>query len=70
VSDSSLITVNGKPREIEAGSTVADLLTQLGLDPRAVAVEHNRVIIKRETYADALLNDGDHLEVVRFVQGG
>ena len=70
MSGSEFITLNGKPREIAPGSTVADLLTELGLDPRTVAVEHNRTIIKRETYAGATLSSGDNLEVVRFVQGG
>ena len=64
------ISVNGKLREMAPGSTVTDLLAQLELDPRAVAVEHNRVIIKREAYASAVLGPGDTLEVVRFVQGG
>jgi thiamine biosynthesis protein ThiS len=70
VSESQLITLNGKPRQVAQGSTVADLLAELGLDPRTVAVEHNRIIIKRETYAEAALSAGDNLEVVRFVQGG
>lgn len=64
------IHLNGKPREIVVGTTVTDLLAELELDPRAVAVEYNRVIIKREAYASAVLGVGDTLEVVRFVQGG
>lgn len=70
MSETPLISLNGKPRLVTTGSTVADLLAELDLDPRAVAVEHNRVIIKRETYAEAVLRAGDNLEVVRFVQGG
>jgi thiamine biosynthesis protein ThiS len=64
------IHLNGKPREIAVGTTVTDLLAELELDPRAVAAEYNRVIIKREAYASAVLGVGDTLEVVRFVQGG
>ena len=70
MSESPVITLNGKSRQVAAGSTVADLLAELDLDPRAVAVEHNRVIIKREAYSGAALSAGDNLEVVRFVQGG
>ena len=64
------VTVNGKPREVEAGDTVADLVASLGLDARVVAVEHNGVILKRDAYAATPLEAGDRLEVVRFVQGG
>ena len=70
MSESPVITLNGKSRLVAAGSTVADLLAELDLDPRAVAVEHNRVIIKQEAYSGAALRAGDNLEVVRFVQGG
>ena len=62
--------VNGRQREVAPGSSVEDLLRELGLHPRAVAVEHNRDILKRPAYASTLLAEGDRLEIVRFVQGG
>lgn len=65
-----LLTVNGEPRRIASGSSIADLVTALGLDPRKVAVEHNAQIAPRSTLADAMLGDGDVLEIVHFVGGG
>jgi len=54
-----------------AGSTVADLLCELGLDPRLVVVEHNRTILRdRTTYAAQPLASGDTIEIVHFVGGG
>ena len=64
------IVVNGERREVRAGATVADLLAEIGLEPRAVAVELNRLILRREALGTRHLEAGDHVEVVRFVQGG
>lgn len=64
------ITINGEPKEIADGSTVAALLDELGLDPKVTVVERNAEILERATYADSTLADGDTLELVRFVGGG
>ena len=65
------VTINGEPREVPAGSTLADLLRALELDPRLVVVEHNRVILRdRERYTSLPLAAGDTLEIVHFVGGG
>ncbi len=64
------LTVNGDERSLERPQTVTELLTELGFDPRAVAVEYNGEIVKRATYAETTLDEGDRLEIVRFVQGG
>ncbi|HEX5410158.1 MAG TPA: sulfur carrier protein ThiS [Gemmatimonadaceae bacterium] len=69
----SIITpvVNGEPRAIAAGSTVADLLRELQLEARLVVVEHNRTILRdRTTYAAQPLASGDTIEIVHFVGGG
>jgi thiamine biosynthesis protein ThiS len=64
------ITLNGDPHEVAAPLTVADLLAQLDIDPRRVAVEHNLIVLKRDTFASTLVRDGDAIEVVNFVGGG
>lgn len=50
--------------------TVAELVAELGLGARRIAVEVNRDIIPREDYADYCLHVGDEIEVVHFVGGG
>ena len=67
--DLSLI-VNGEPRRIAPGSSIAQLVASLELDPQKVAVERNGEIVPRSTLADAPLADGDTLEIVHFVGGG
>jgi len=64
------ITLNGEHFELESPISVAALLAQLDIDPRRVAVEHNLNIIKRQTYSDTLIGEGDTLEIVNFVGGG
>lgn len=64
------IIVNGQPRTIAAGATVADLLRELGMNDRPVAVERNRDVVPRAEHADCRLENGDRLELVTFVGGG
>ena len=64
------LTVNGEPRRIAAGATIADLVISLELKPEKVAVERNGEIAPRSTLADVVLTDGDVLEIVHFVGGG
>jgi thiamine biosynthesis protein ThiS len=49
---------------------VAGLLAKLEIDPRRVAIEHNLEIIKRHTFSDVVIGEGDSLEIVNFVGGG
>lgn len=64
------IRLNGEPHEMDAPVSVSALLERLGIDPRRVAVEHNLVVIKRPTYDDTIVKDGDEIEIVNFVGGG
>ena len=64
------VTVNGAPRQVPAGSSVADLIAALGFQPKQVAVERNKVIVRRDDHAGTTLEPGDCLEVVTFFGGG
>ena len=64
------VTVNGDPRSIAAGLTIAGMLRELGIDPAKVAVERNLAIVPRSTLDDAAVEDGDQFEIVHFVGGG
>ena len=64
------ITLNGEAFEVAGPLTVSDLLQQLEIDARRVAVEHNVVVLKRTAFADTLVRDGDEVEIVNFVGGG
>ena len=64
------LTLNGEPHRIAEGSSVADLVHDIGLNPKKVAVERNLEIVPRSTLAAVILADGDILEIVHFVGGG
>jgi thiamine biosynthesis protein ThiS len=65
------IVVNGDPRDVPAGCTVASLLASLELDPRLVVVERNLEILRdRDAFAYVELATGDTIEIVHFVGGG
>lgn len=67
---SMTIVLNGEPSELAAGETVSSLLDNLRRDARTVAVEHNGEILSRDLYPTVVLQGGDRLEIVGFVQGG
>lgn len=69
--DQSLgIRVNGEHRRVAGGISIAEMLGELGLDPRKVAVERNLEIVPRSTLREVCVEDGDDYEIVRIVGGG
>jgi len=64
------LQINGKRVELERPTPLLEYLEQLGVNPRAVAVEHNGEIIERAAFESAVLSDGDQVEIVRMVGGG
>jgi len=64
------IYLNGDLREVPDNLTLASLLEWLKLPTDRVAVERNRQIAARSTWAETIIQPGDLLEVVHFVGGG
>ena len=64
------VTLNGAPREFPAPLTFAQLLDELALAGRRLAVERNGEIVPRSRLAEESLADGDRIEVVIAVGGG
>jgi sulfur carrier protein len=64
------IIVNGQSRAVADGITLAELLTQLDLQAKHVAVEINMELVPRAEHVAHRLADGDQLEVVTIVGGG
>ncbi len=64
------IRVNGEPRRVPAGVSIAQMLAELGLNPQRVAVERNLEVVSRSSLGDVRVEDGDRYEVVHFVGGG
>ena len=64
------LVVNGSPRDVADGTSLVQLLTDLGLRVGSVVVEHNGTALLRSEVEAAQLADGDRLELVRAVAGG
>ena len=65
------LTINGKPRSFDAENfTVAQLVVNLNLEGKRLAIECNGEIVPRSQFADTQLADGDKLEIVGAVGGG
>lgn len=63
-------TINGKATTLASGTSISDFLSGRELHERLVVVERNGVIIKRSTFPDVIVEEGDLLEIVHFVGGG
>jgi thiamine biosynthesis protein ThiS len=64
------IILNGQAKEIPDPSSLADLVSSLGLPAHRLAIEHNLKIVKRERWKQQYLSPGDKVEIVHFVGGG
>ena len=64
------IQLNGEPLEVPANATIADLLEQLSVRGRRLAVEVNEDIVPRSTHSEFTLSPGDRVEVVHAIGGG
>lgn len=64
------IYLNGQPRVLSEASTVARLLDDIGMAGRRIAVEINRSIVPRSSYAERRIQPGDQVEIVQAIGGG
>jgi sulfur carrier protein len=64
------LQVNGDPRDVPTGCTVARLIDALELGDRRIAVAINRDVIPRSCFATHRLQQDDHIEILEAVGGG
>jgi thiamine biosynthesis protein ThiS len=70
VSTENQVTVNGERRSFPPQTTLLDIVRALNLEPDRVAIEMNRVIVKREMWPGTAVAGGAEIEIVQFVGGG
>ena len=63
------IRFNGEQKPVKSG-TIAELLEEFNLAGQKLAVELNRQIVTRTSYAQTKISSGDNIEIVHFVGGG
>ncbi len=64
------VTVNGESRSLDAEASLAQLLQELGLQDKRIAVEVNRDIVPRSEYDSFRLSENDTIEIVNAIGGG
>jgi sulfur carrier protein len=64
------ILINGEPREVHDGASVAELIEELGLRPELVAIELNQALVRKSERAERRLARDDRIEIVTLVGGG
>jgi len=70
MNDQITLQVNGETRNCQPQTRLPDFLTELGMNPRLVAVEYNGEILHRQFWQETQLQAGDRLEIVTIVGGG
>ncbi len=69
-SDRITLEVNGESRTCPPQTPLPQLLEQLGLNPRLIAVEYNGEILHRQFWSQTQMQEGDKIEIVTIVGGG
>ncbi|MDD5051513.1 MAG: sulfur carrier protein ThiS [Sulfuricurvum sp.] len=64
------VKVNGEMREMAEGSSMLDLIRSLGVEERVMASALNMEIVKQDAWGNAILKEGDVIELLDFVGGG
>ncbi len=64
------ITLNGEEKILATSKTIADLLAELKLDERKIAIEQNYEIINNDSFSKTPISNGDQIEIVHFIGGG
>jgi sulfur carrier protein len=64
------LQVNGETRTCSPQTTLPQLLIQMGLNPRLLAVEYNGEILHRQFWEQTEIRSHDRLEIVTIVGGG
>jgi len=64
------IFLNGEEKILPQKMTIADLLQQLELDSKKIAIEKDLEIVHQNNFSQVLLDEGARVEIVHFIGGG
>ncbi len=64
------VFINGEPHCFARSISISAMLKELRLMPEKVAIERNLQIVPRSLFSQTELQDGDRIEIVRFIGGG
>lgn len=64
------IILNGVEAAAPDAATLTQLIEQLGLAGKRIAIELNETIVPRSAHATTVLHSGDRVEIVHAIGGG
>ena len=64
------VVVNGAQRRFPQPLAVSELIAQMALAGKKIAVEKNGEIVPKSAHGSTVVLDGDRLEIVAAVGGG
>ena len=64
------IILNGESTFVDENTTITQLIEQLQLTGKRIAVEINEAIVPRSAHVNTLLREGDKVEIVHAIGGG
>ncbi len=65
------VVINGEDHVgLPTPLSVLGLIQHLGLPEKKIAIERNREIVPKSSFANAMLSEGDRLEIIHFIGGG
>jgi len=64
------LTINGETKEFEMGATLAQIIEDLGIKVKVMAIAVNMEVVKKDAWATHIPSDGDKIEMLHFVGGG
>jgi len=64
------VYVNGELKQYANGASVADIVQEMGLANKRIAVEFNKEILPFNLYAQTMVHENEQLEIVQAIGGG
>jgi len=64
------IRINGRPENLDQGTTILELLKKRGIEPGRIAVAINSTVVPRGRLDEKVLAEGDSVEIIEAVGGG
>lgn len=64
------ILINGETRRIEKSRSIAELVAELGLEPKMILIEHNGTALHRGEWGSSVLSNEDRIEILQVAAGG
>jgi sulfur carrier protein len=64
------VSINGKPKQLKANSTIQEMLEALGYDNQWLGVAINTTFISKTEHRETIIQEGDQIDILSPIQGG